>query len=397
MTRTRCARILSLNVVTSEERKVRSEKVSKEKNGQNHLMELNLGPQHPATHGVLRIVLTLDGEQVVKAVPHLGYLHRGVEKIAEGLEYFQIPPILDRMDYVANINNELSYVMAVEKLAKIEVPERAEYIRVILSEFNRIMSHFAWFGPFTNDVGLFGTAFLYSLREREFIQRLFERTTGARMHYNYFTCGGVHNDVHDTFMEEAYAIIDRLPAIIDEFEYMVEENEIFRLRTKGVGVMDPKTAINFAASGPFLRASGVPIDLRKDEPYSVYDRFDFDICVAEEGDCFARYKVRMNEIRESMKIIRQALDGMPEGPVTSKAARHLKLPEGEVYMRTEHPRGEFGAYIISDGSKKPYRIKLRSPSLSNLLASCILLPGMVLPDLVATVASVDIVLGCTDR
>lgn len=366
-------------------------------NGQNHLMELNLGPQHPATHGVLRIVLTLDGERVVKAVPHLGYLHRGVEKLVEDLEYFQITPILDRMDYVANLNNELSYVMAVEKLAGIRVPERAEYIRVIMLEFNRITSHFAWFGPFTNDLGLFGTAFLYGLREREFIQRLFERVTGARMHYHYFTYGGVRNEVHDTFKEEAYALIDRLPAVIDEFEYMVEENEIFRLRTKGVGVMDPKVAINFGASGPFLRASGVPIDLRKDEPYSVYDRFDFDVCVAEEGDCFARYKVRMNEIRESIKIIRQALDQMPEGPITAKVPRHICLPEGEVYMRTEHARGEFGAYIVSDGSPKPYRMKLRSPSLSNLMASCVLLPGVVLPDLIAIVASVDIVLGCTDR
>ncbi len=361
------------------------------------LMEINLGPQHPATHGVLRIVLTLDGERVVKAVPHLGYLHRGVEKIVEDLEYFQIPPILDRMDYVANLNNELSYVMGVEKLAGLKVPERAEYIRVILLEFNRIMSHFAWFGPFTNDLGLFGTAFLYGLREREYIQRLFERTTGARMHYNYFTYGGLRHDIPEGFVEEARHLANRLPAVIDEFEYMVEENEIFRLRTIGIGPMDGKTALNFGASGPFLRASGIPIDLRKDEPYSVYDRFDFKVCSASGGDCFARYKVRMDEMRESVKIIQQALDQMPDGPVRAKTTRHLKLPKGEVYMRTEHARGEFGAYIVSDGGVRPYRLKLRSPSLSNLMASCVLLPGMVLPDLIATVASVDIVLGCTDR
>lgn len=371
--------------------------MSSVKSAQNHLMELNMGPQHPATHGVLRFVLTLDGERVVKAVPHLGYLHRGIEKLVEDLEYFQITPILDRLDYVANLNNELSYVMAVEKLAKIEVPERAEYIRVIMLEFNRIMSHFSWFGPFTNDLGLFGTGFLYSFREREYIQRLFERVTGARMHYHYFTFGGVRNEVHDTFKEEAYALIDLLPGVIDEFEFMVEENEIFRLRTKGVGVLDPKVAINFGASGPFLRASGVAIDFRKDEPYSIYDRFDFDVCVEQEGDCFARYKVRMNEIRESVKIIRQALDGMPAGPVIAKVPRHLRPPEGEVYMRTEHPRGEFGVYIVSDGSSKPYRMKLRSPCLSNLLTSSVLLPGLLLPDLVATVASVDVVIGCTDR
>lgn len=369
----------------------------KTKDTKPQLMELNLGPQHPATHGVLRVVVTLDGERVVKAVPHLGYLHRGVEKLAEDLEYFQITPILDRLDYVANLNNELSYVMAVEKLAGLKVPERAEYIRVIMLEFNRIMSHFAWFGPFTNDIGLFGTAFLYGLREREYIQRLFEKTTGARMHYHYFTYGGLRHDVAPDFVDEARRLADRLPKVIDEFEFMVEENEIFRLRTKGIGVMDPKKAVNFGASGPFLRASGVPIDLRRDEPYSVYDRFDFDVCSAPEGDCFARYKVRMGEIRESVKIIQQALDQMPEGPVRAKTTRHLKLPAGEVYMRTEHARGEFGVYIVSDGGEKPYRLKLRSPSLNNLLASCILLPGMVLPDLIATVASVDIVLGCTDR
>jgi len=361
------------------------------------LMELNLGPQHPATHGVLRLVLTLDGERVVKSVPHLGYLHRGVEKLVEDLEYFQIIPILDRLDYVANLNNELSFVMAVEKMAGITVPERAEYIRVIMLEFNRIMSHFAWFGPFTNDIGLFGTVFLYCLREREYIQRLFEKVTGARMHYHYLTYGGVRSDVPADFKADAQKLIDRLPSVIDEFEYMVEENEIFRLRTKGVGVMDAATAINFGASGPFLRASGVPLDFRKDEPYSVYDKIDFKVQTHTDGDCFARYKVRLNEIRESGKIIGQALAQMPEGPVRAKVPRHIELPEGETYMRTDHPRGEFGVYIVSDGKGKPYRMKLRSPSLANLLASCVLLPGMVLPDLIATVASVDIVLGCTDR
>lgn len=361
------------------------------------LMEINMGPQHPATHGVFRMVLTLDGERVIKVVPHIGYLHRGIEKLAEGLEYWQITPLLDRLDYVANINNELTYVMAVEKLAGIRVPERAEYIRVIMAEFNRIMSHFIWFGPFTNDIGLFGTGFLYAMRDREYIQRLFEKVTGGRMHYNYFVIGGVRSDVPEGFVEEARALADRIPKMVDEYEYLVEENEIFRLRTKDVGVLTRKAALSYGASGPVLRACGLPVDLRKDEPYSVYKKLDFNVVTAEDGDNFARYKVRMNEIRESVKIICQALEQLPAGSVKSKAIRHLKPPEGEIYIRTEHPKGEFGAYLISDGTERPYRIKFRSPSYSNLMGAATILPGMVLADLVSTMASVDIVMGCIDR
>lgn len=371
--------------------------MAKEKAGQQQLMEINMGPQHPATHGVLRVVLTLDGERVINAVPHIGYLHRGIEKLAEGLEYFQITPLLDRLDYVANINNELTYVMAAEKLASVKVPERAEYIRVIMAEFNRIMSHFVWFGPFTNDIGLFGTGFLYAMRDREYIQRLFEKVTGGRMHYNYFVIGGLRMDVPDDFVEDARALIDRIPKMVDEYEYLVEDNEIFRLRTKDVGVLTRKAALSYGASGPVLRACGVPADLRKDEPYSVYKKLDFDVCTAEEGDNFARYKVRMNEIRESVKIIRQALELLPAGSVKSKPIRHLKPPEGEIYMRTEHPKGEFGVYLVSDGTEKPYRIKFRSPSFCNLMGAASILPGMVLADLVSTMASADIVMGCIDR
>ena len=371
--------------------------MAKTKSNQTQLMEINLGPQHPATHGVLRIVLTLDAERVVKAVPHLGYLHRGIEKLAENLEYFQVTPLLDRLDYVANINNELSYVMAVEKLGEISVPARAEYIRVIMAEFNRIMSHIIWFGPFTNDLGLFGTGFLYSVREREFIVQLFERVTGGRMHYHYLTYGGVRADLPEGFEDDAVQMLERISKAVDEFEYMIEDNEIFRLRTKGVGVMDPHVAVGLGASGPFLRASGVSFDLRKDEPYSVYGDLDFAVVTAAEGDCFARFKVRMNEIRESVKIIRQALDKIPDGSIRTDVPRHLTLPEGEVYVRTEHPKGEFGVYLVSAGGRRPYRLKLRSPSFSNLMASCVMLPGMILPDLIATVASTDIVLGCIDR
>jgi NADH-quinone oxidoreductase subunit D len=364
---------------------------------QTNLMEINLGPQHPATHGVLRVVLTLDGEKVVKAVPHLGYLHRGIEKIIEDLEYFQIPPILDRLDYVANLNNELSYVIAVEKAAGITVPDRAEYIRVIMAELNRIMSHFIWFGPFTNDIGLFGTGFLFAMREREYIQRLFEKVTGARLHYNYLTIGGVRSDVPAGFADDVKEVLKKINRAVDEFIYLVEENEIFRMRTVGVGVMDGATAESFGASGPFLRASGVSYDLRKDEPYSVYDQFEFEAQTENAGDCYARYKVRLNEVRESVKIVEQALAAMPEGSYQAKVPRHVELPAGEVYARTEHPKGEFGVYMINDGGRKPYRMKLRSPSYANLMASCAIFPGMVLPDLIATMASVDIVLGCIDR
>jgi NADH-quinone oxidoreductase subunit D len=361
------------------------------------MMEINLGPQHPATHGVLRVILTLDGERVVKAVPDIGYLHRGIEKLAENLEYFQITPLLDRLDYVSNINNELSYVMAVEKLAGIKVPERAEYIRVIMAEFNRIMSHLVWFGPFTNDIGLFGTGFLYAMRDREYIQRLFEKVTGGRMHYNYLTPGGVRADLPDGFVEEANALLDRIPKMIDEYEFLVEENEIFRLRTKGTGVLDKKTAFAYGVSGPVLRACGIPVDLRKDEPYSYYKKFDFDVITAKGGDNYARYRVRLGEIRQSVNIIRQALDGLPAGPVAGKTGRHITPPAGEVYVRTEQPKGEFGVYLVSDGSAKPYRIKFRSPSYCNLMGAVTALPGLVLADLIATMASMDIVMGCIDR
>jgi NADH-quinone oxidoreductase subunit D len=361
------------------------------------MMEINLGPQHPATHGVLRMVLTLDGERVIKAVPHIGYLHRGIEKLAENLEYFQITPLLDRLDYVANINNELSYVMAVEKLAGIRVPERAEYIRVIMAEFNRIMSHIVWFGPFTNDIGLFGTGFLFAMRDREYIQRLFEKVTGGRMHYNYFIPGGLRSDLPDGFVEEAAALLDRIPKMVDEYEFLVEENEIFRLRTKGVGLLDKNIAFAYGISGPILRACGIPVDLRKNEPYSIYKKFDFEVVTAKGGDNFARFRVRMDEIRESVKIIRQALENLPAGPVRGKIQRHIKPPAGEVYVRTEHPKGEFGVYIVSDGTANPYRVKFRSPSYCNLMGAATALPGLVLADLISTMASMDIVMGCIDR
>lgn len=361
------------------------------------LMTLNLGPQHPSTHGVLRLVLTLDGERIVKAEPHLGYLHRGVEKLCENLQLSRIIPLFDRLDYVANINNELSLVMAVEKLMDIRVPERAEYIRVIMAEFNRILSHLIWLGAFIQDIGLLGTVFLYGFREREKIQRMMEAVTGARMHYHYFRYGGVAQDLTEEFPEEALKYLDNFDSVLDEFEEMIEDNEIFLVRTKGIGALSAEDAINFGVSGPMLRASEVKIDLRKLEPYSVYPHFDFDVPVEENGDCFDRYKVRMVEMRQSARIIRQALQSLPGGLVRTPVPRRIKPPEGEVYMRTEHAKGEFGVYLISDGSHRPYRLKIRSPSFVNLMVAPKILEGMLIPDLIATLGSIDIVMGCIDR
>lgn len=361
-------------------------------------MDLNLGPQHPSTHGVLRIVITLDGERIIKAQPHIGYLHRGVEKLCEHLAYFQITPLFDRLDYVANLNAELSYVLAVEKLAEIQVPERAEYIRVIMLEFNRILSHLIWFGAYMNDLGLFGTAFLYGFREREYIQRLFEKVTGARVHYHYLTVGGVRADLTDDFVPEAAKLADHVLKVVDEFEELVRDNEIFHLRTKGIGVLSTDDAIDFGVSGPILRASGMPFDLRRIEPYSVYDRFEFDVPTGEAGDCFDRYRVRMEEMRQSARIIHQALKGLPEGEIKAAGVhRRLIPPHGELYVRTEHPKGEFGVFLISYGSDRPHRLKIRSPSFVNLMASAKILEGLLIPDLIATLASVDVVMGCIDR
>jgi NADH-quinone oxidoreductase subunit D len=364
---------------------------------QTDTMDLNIGPHHPATHGVLRIVATLDGERIIKAVPYIGYLHRGVEKLCEDLTYMQITPHFDRTDYVSNINNELSYVMAVEKLAEIKVPERAEFLRVIMLELNRILNHLIWVGSFANDVGLFGTAFMYSFRDRDLIQRVMERVTGARVHYHYLTYGGVREEVHDDFEADVKKLADWIPGRVDEYEMLLEDNEVFRARTIGVGVLDKEEAINYGCSGPFLRSTGVPIDLRKLEPYSVYPLFDFDIPVGKNGDAFDRFKVRMNEMRESAKIIKQAIEGLPGGPIRAKVPRKIRLPKGEVYIRTENTKGEFGVYLVSDGGEKPYRLKLRSPSYTNLMYGSRVVEGMVLPDVVAVLASVDIVLGCIDR
>lgn len=374
-----------------------AETTREEKRLQTDTMDLNIGPHHPATHGVLRIVATLDGERIVKAVPYIGYLHRGVEKLCEDLTYMQITPHLDRTDYVSNLNNELSYILAVEKLAGIKVPERAEYIRVIMLELNRILNHLIWIGSFANDIGLFGTAFMYSFRDRDMIQRVFERVTGARMHYHYLTYGGVREEVHDEFEKDIKQLVDWIPGMVEQYEELLEDNEVFRARTIGVGVLDKEEAVNYGCSGPYLRSTGISMDIRRTDPYSIYPFLDFDVMVGKNGDSFDRYKVRIAEMKESRKIINQAIEGLPGGPIRSKVPRKIKLPKGEVYMRTENPKGEHGVYLISDGGDKPYRMKLRSPSYVNLMHGSRLVEGMLLPDVIAVLASVDIVLGCVDR
>jgi NADH-quinone oxidoreductase subunit D len=287
--------------------------------------------------------------------------------------------------------------MAVEKLMEIRIPERAEYIRVILAEFNRILSHLLWLGAFVQDIGLLGTVFLYGFREREKIQRMMETVTGARMHYHYFRYGGVAEDLTEEFPEEALKYLDGFDSTLDEFEEMIEDNEIFLVRTKGIGVLSAKDAINFGVSGPMLRASGVKIDLRKLEPYSVYSHFDFGIPVGKNGDCFDRYRVRMVEMRQSTRIIRQALQSLPPGMIKTPVPRRIKPPQGEAYVRTEHAKGEFGVYLISDGSHQPFRLKIRSPSFANLMVAPKILEGTLIPDLIATLGSIDIVMGCIDR
>jgi len=361
-------------------------------------INVNVGPQHPATHGVFRMVLTVSGEKVVDVVPHIGYMHRGAEKLSENADYRQALIFQDRTDYLAQFNCEMCYVMALEKLAGIEVPERAEYIRVILSELNRLTSHYMFAGAFGTDLGVYGTVYTYAFREREFIQEVFEEITGDRMMYGYFRPGGVVWDVPDNFKERVRAVCEKTRIGINDIERLVTGNEIFVARSRDIGVISGEDAIDYGLSGPMLRASGVPVDLRREEPYSIYDRFDFDIPIGERGDSYDRYLVRMEEMRQSLRIIEQALEQMPEGPILpEKLPRRLRLPPGEVYMRTENPRGEYGIYLISKGGEKPYRLKIRSSCFCNLMALKKMTVGHYLADAVTILGSVDIVLGEVDR
>ena len=366
-------------------------------------MILNMGPQHPSTHGVLRLELVVDGEIIVDVIPHIGYLHRCFEKHAEQMtNYQQVIPYTDRMDYVAAMGNELAYVLAVEKLMGLEVPERVQYIRVIMAELQRIASHLLAIGTYGLDLGAF-TPFLWCFREREKILDMFEITCGARLLYNYIWIGGVSHDLPSEFGKKLKDFLKTFPKALKEINELLTFNKIFIDRTANVGVLPADVAINYGCSGPMLRGSGVKFDLRKNEPYLVYDRFEFDIPVGEGkmgtvGDCWDRYYVRVREMEESLKIIEQAWEQIPSGDVHSAIPKKVRPPQGEVYFRTENPRGEIGFYIISDGhSSSPFRVKARAPSFVNLSVLPEISRGYMIADLVAILGSVDIVLGEVDR
>ncbi|MGI5844058.1 MAG: NADH-quinone oxidoreductase subunit D [Candidatus Xenobium sp.] len=359
--------------------------------------ELNMGPQHPSTHGVLRLKLTLDGERVVRCKPEIGYLHRSIEKIAENRTYTQIIPITDRLDYCTSMTSNYVYVMAVETLADITVPPRAEYIRVIMSELNRIASHLLWYGTLALELG--GTTpFIYGFRDREKVLDLFEATCGARLLYNYLRFGGVSRDLPEDFCERMLAFLDEWePLIRREYEDLLDENPIFYNRTKKVGFLSAEKAMAYGVSGPNLRASGIARDVRREHPYSVYPELEFDIPVRTEGDVFARYRVRMEEMRQSARILRQCAEKLPGGPYLEPQPLRMVIPEGETYVHLESPRGDIGCYLVSQGTDKPYRCKFRTPSFHHIEVFQHLVHDCLIPDIVSICGSFDVVLPETDR
>ena len=384
------------------------------------VMTINMGPQHPSTHGVLRLILELDGETVVKATPHIGFLHRGVEKLAEYKTYHQFITLTDRLDYLAPLSNNLGYVQAVEKLLNIEAPKRSQYIRMILCELTRIQSHLLWLATQALDIGAM-TVFFYCFRERETINNIFEMAAGARMNLSYFRIGGVARDLPDGFVEKVREFVNDFPARLRDYETLLTKNKIWLMRTKNVGVISAEDAINYGLSGPSIRGSGVKWDVRKSEPYSSYDEMDFIIPVGQNGDVYDRYIVRLEEMRQSNEIVRQAMDTIPKGKfiadlpdVTLPPKENLKKsmeamihhfkvvtdgicpPVGEVYSCVEAPKGELGFYIVSDGTKNPYRIKIRPPSFVNLEGLPKMVEGHLIADVVAVIGSLDIVLGEID-
>ena len=367
-----------------------------EERGNTIDLMVNMGPQHPSTHGVFRLVLWIDGERIIEAEPHIGYLHRGSEKLCEGELYSQIITLFDRLDYVANLNCELAICLAVEKLMDLEIPDRANYIRVILCELNRIASHMLFYGVFGLDAGAM-TPILYGFRERERIQSLFESVTGARMMHNYIRVGGVKEDLPSDISARMATLTDQLKQGIEECDQLLSKNEMFLARTKGIGSINAEDAIDFGVTGPSLRASGVLEDVRISEPYSIYDRFNFGIPVGTNGDCWDRYYVRVEEMRQSLKIIEQAMEQMEPGPTMAKVRRIARPPKGEVYHRTESPRGDFGVFLVSDGGDKPYRLKVRAPSFATLQALRHLLRDAYIADAVVILGSIDIILGEVDR
>jgi NADH-quinone oxidoreductase subunit D len=362
---------------------------------------VNMGPQHPSTHGVLRLVVTLDGELVKDVIPVIGYLHRCKEKLAERRTYFQYIPIVDRTEYLASINCEWGYVMTVEKLAGIRPTRRAEFIRVITGELMRIASHLVAVGTFTADLSPLGTAMVfYMFRDREQILDLMEELTGARMMFNYYRFGGVRYDLPDGWVEKCREFLKMFPAKIKEYEALVDTNAVFLQRCQGKGVITQQDVVDYGITGPNARASGIELDLRRSRPYSVYPELDFEVCVEQHGDIFDRYRVRMDEMRESLKIIEQCLDMLPKGPVqlgSLRAPYVITPPPGSAYVGQENPRGEYGTYIESDGSRYPYRLKYRDPCFCNLQLFPKLLSGNKIADAVAISGSIDLVLGGIDR
>jgi NADH-quinone oxidoreductase subunit D len=389
--------------------------------GQDKTMILNMGPQHPSTHGVLRVLLEIDGETVVRMMPDIGFLHTGIEKTCEAKFYQQVVPLTDRIDYLCPMTNNLCYVLAVEKLLGLEIPPRAQWIRVMMNELTRINSHLVWLGTHAMDIGAM-TVFLYCFREREDILRLFEAISGQRMMTSYFRIGGIALEPPLGFFDRLRKFADRFPSRVDQYEGLLTGNPIWQMRTKGVAKISAEDAIALGASGPTLRGSGVDIDLRRDMPYTGYENFKFKVPLGKEGDVFDRYMCRVAELRESIGIVKQALDGLPSGPVKANAPKvvlpdrekmktemesliyHFKIitegfqvPEGEVYMAIESPRGEMGYYVVSDGSSKPYRVHMRSACLANMQTLPTMCEGRLIADVVAAIGSIDIVLGEIDR
>ncbi|MBM7662470.1 NADH-quinone oxidoreductase subunit D [Bacillus mesophilus] len=359
-------------------------------------MLLNVGPQHPSTHGVFRIVLKIDGETIIEATPVIGYLHRGTEKLAEDLQYTQIIPYTDRLDYLSAMTNNYVICHAVETMMGLEIPERAEYLRVLAMELGRIASHLVWYGTYLLDIGAV-SPFLYAFREREMIINLLNELSGARLTFNYMRVGGVKWDAPEGWIEKVQDFVPYMRKQLAGYHDLVTGNEIFMSRVKGVGTYTKEEAIAYSLSGANLRSTGVKWDLRKDEPYSIYDRFKFDIPVREEGDCWSRYHCRMEEIEESLKIVEQAVEQFPaEGEIMAKVPKIIKAPKGEAFVRIESPRGEIGCYISSDGKKEPYRLKFRRPSFYNLQILPKLLEGENMANLIAILGGIDIVLGEVD-
>ena len=367
--------------------------------GDPQLMELSMGPQHPSTHGVFRMNVVLDGETVVRLKPVFGYLHRNHEKIAEKQSYLGCMPYTDRLDYICSITNNWAYAVAVEKLAGIQVPERAEYLRIITGELTRLQNHTCLVGFLMQDMGASGTPLMYAFREREKILDLFEALTGARMMCNYMRFGGCRVDTPAGWLAQAQQVIDAYPKFLDEFEHMLTSNEILMARTQGVGVVSKELAVNAGLSGPMLRAAGVNYDVRKVDHYGIYDRFPFRVPLGDHGDVYDRYMIRLLEMRESLKILQQAMREIPSGPIMDPATkpRGFRPKAGEAYSRIESPKGELGFYLISDGTPSPYRFRVRPPSLINLTILEDICLGHNVADVVVILGSVDIVLGEVDR